>query len=262
MQESPFRGTLDWRRFFAAPTHEEALARLHFLVDEARPLGLLLGPAGSGKSLVLEVFARRLLRAGAQVANLNLSGLDLHEFLWLIAAELGINPDRREDSFRIWRGILDRLTENRYQQLSTILLLDDVDEAAPTVLDHVARLTQINNTPRGRLSIVLSASTSALRRLTPRLIELAELRVDLEPWEPTDTVQYVRGALVQAGADAPVFSDEALERLHDLSGGIPRRVNRLANFALLAGAGRELNEIDVDTVEGAHLELDVASAVA
>ena len=176
LQESPFRGTLDWRRFFAAPTHEEALARLHFLVDEARPLGLLLGPTGSGKSLILEVFARQLLRSGAQVANVNLSRLDLHEFLWLIAAELGINPDRREDPFRLWRGVLDRLTENRYQQLPTVLLLDDVDEAAAPVLDHVARLAQINNTPRGRLSIVLSANGHALGRLTPRLLELAELR--------------------------------------------------------------------------------------
>jgi energy-coupling factor transporter ATP-binding protein EcfA2 len=135
LRESPFRGTLDWRLFFPSPTHDEALARLHFLVEERRRLGLLLGPTGCGKSLVLEVFARRLRRHGAQIANVNLLGADLHEFLWLAAAELGVNPDRRDDPFRLWRGVIDRLAENRYQQLDTVLLLDDADQATPPVLD-------------------------------------------------------------------------------------------------------------------------------
>ena len=57
LQESPFRGLLDPKFFYQSPTHEEALARLQFLVDQQRRLGLLVGPPGSGKSLLLEVFA-------------------------------------------------------------------------------------------------------------------------------------------------------------------------------------------------------------
>ena len=57
LQETPFSGRNPKARFFASPTHDEALARLHFLVDERRRLGLLLGPAGSGKTLVLELLA-------------------------------------------------------------------------------------------------------------------------------------------------------------------------------------------------------------
>jgi len=56
LQESPFRGCLDPKSFYQSPTHEEALARLHFLVEHGRRLGLLTGPSGSGKSLLLEVF--------------------------------------------------------------------------------------------------------------------------------------------------------------------------------------------------------------
>ena len=59
LRESPFREALDWRRFYPSPMHEEALARLEFLVTDRRRLGLLLGAPGCGKSLVLEVFARR-----------------------------------------------------------------------------------------------------------------------------------------------------------------------------------------------------------
>ena len=69
LRESPFREALDWRRFYSSPMHEEALARLEFLVADRRRLGLLLGAPGCGKSLVLEVFARRLRREGAQCST-------------------------------------------------------------------------------------------------------------------------------------------------------------------------------------------------
>ncbi|HZZ27272.1 MAG TPA: AAA family ATPase [Pirellulales bacterium] len=266
LRESPFRGTLDGRRFFRSPIHEEALARLHFLVEERRRLGLLLGSSGCGKSLVLDVFSRRLRRSGAQLANVNLLGIDLHEFLWLTAAELGINPDRRDDPFRLWRGILDRLAENRYQQLDTVLLLDNADEAANGMLDHLVRLSQTENIAGGRLTMVLVATTTApgnsAVRLSPRLLELAELRIDLEAWEPTDTVQYIIETLAQAGSESPIFTDEALQHLHDLTRGIPRCVDQLANLALLAGAGRELAQIDVDIVNSVYHELGAVDAVA
>ena len=48
--ESPFRGGLDPRFYHEGPTQEEAIARLHFLVDGGRPLGLLLGSTGCGKN--------------------------------------------------------------------------------------------------------------------------------------------------------------------------------------------------------------------
>ncbi len=43
LRESPFRGTLDWRRFFRSPIHEEALARLEFLGGRASAAGFAAG---------------------------------------------------------------------------------------------------------------------------------------------------------------------------------------------------------------------------
>jgi hypothetical protein len=74
LASSPFRGHLDPRAFHQGPTQEEALARLHFLVDEQRTVGLLLGEAGSGKSLLLEVFAQQLGAARRERAVVSLLG--------------------------------------------------------------------------------------------------------------------------------------------------------------------------------------------
>jgi general secretion pathway protein A len=255
LREAPFRTSVDPRFFYQTPNAEEALARLHFLVEERRRIGLCLGPAGGGKSMLLEVFSRQLRRRAVQVVNVALRGVDLHELLWLLAADLGENPGRNDSEFHLWRTLSERLVDNRLQQLDTVMLLDDIDEAEPPVLDAVARLAEFDRASPSRLTIVATASSSQLRRIEGRLLDLAELRIELEPWEQADTVGYIAAALRHAGRRAAAFSDDAIIRLHDLCDGIPRRIAQLANLALLAGAGQRAETIDAEIVEAALHEL-------
>lgn len=255
LRETPFSTCLAPRFFFEGPVHEEALARLHFLADARRRLGLLLGEPGSGKSLVLEVFAAQSRRQGRAVAALNLAGADPAGALWQLLASLGVNPDAGEPPWALWRRLADRLAEHRYQQLTTAVLLDDADQAPAETLALIGRLVRLDPLPEARLTVVMAACPAGVERLGRPLLEKAELRIDLGPWDPADTEQYLGESLARAGRDKPVFEAPAMERIHDLAGGIPRRVNQLADLALMAGAGRGLARIDAETVEAACREL-------
>ena len=90
-----------------------------------------------------------------------------------------------------------------------------------------------------------------------QLLELAELRIDVVPWEQSDTEDFLNSSLVHAGRQSPTFADPAVALIHQLSGGIPRRITQLADLALLAGAGAELQQIDAETVESVYHELGV-----
>jgi type II secretory pathway predicted ATPase ExeA len=255
LREAPFRACLDARFYYATPGGEEALARLHFLAGEHRRLGLCLGPEGGGKSMLLEGFARGRRRQGQQVVNISLLGTDLGEFLWRLAADLGSNPDSMASELSLWRAATERLAEYRLEGLDTIVLLDDADEAEPPVLDAIARLVECDRSNDSRLTIIATADTTSIRQLASRLLDQAELRIELEPWEQADTIGYVLSALRQAGRREPVYTDDALVRLHELCDGIPRRINQLANLSLLAGAGQRAQRIDADIVDGAFHEL-------
>lgn len=257
LQESPFRGCLDPHYFYESPTHEEALARLHFLVDGRRRLGLLMGPTGSGKSLLLEVFGRRLRRDGLPVALVSLQGTEPADMLWQLAAGLQLNPDPSTSVAALWRAVTDRIVEYRYQQQATVILLDDVHEAGRQVLAEVTRLAQFDPSPQSQLTIVLAGGREQMGRLGHHLLDLAELRIDVAPWEPIDTKDFISTSMAQAGCRSRVFDEPAVARLHELSHGIPRRVSRLADLALLAGAGAELNQIDAETIESVYHELGV-----
>ncbi len=258
LSESPFRGLTDPRYFYRSPTHDEALARLSFLIENRRRLGLLLGAPGSGKTLLLNVLERQLKEMGCQVVVVNLLSLDARAMLWELATQLNRNPYEQETSFQIWRGILDRVAENRYQQLPTVFLFDDIDEADPEVLTYVARLVRHDPSEESLLTTVLTADPEAQRRLGRRILELVELRIDLESWEPDDTLHYLADSLEKAGSHRPVFAKAAAWRLHELTGGVPRQVSNLAEMALLAGASQQLPQIDSATVESVYDELILA----
>jgi general secretion pathway protein A len=261
LSESPFRGGFDARQFYQGIAQEEALARLHFLVDEHRALGLLLGAAGSGKSMLLEMFARALPAFGCQRALVNLSGIGLDQFLWLVSSQLGVEVSRAANRFTLARSLEDHLVANRYQQLATVLLLDDADEASAEVLSEIARLAQLDMVRDARLTVVLTCQPSRAGRLGPRLLNLAELRIDMDGWDADETAAYVKSALAVAGRSTPVFGEAALLRLYEHSGGIPRRVKQLADLALLAGAGQNTTQIDALTVDSASEELGIAPSL-
>ncbi len=266
-EKSPFPSGLDPQLFYEGASGRESLARLRFLVNHGRRLGLMLGEPGVGKSLLLEVFARecRQLHENRQqrraVAQVNLLGLSARELYLQLGVELQAAVRAEDDLPRLFRQLTDRIHENRLQGLSTVLLLDDADQAGPDLLPHLLRLAHLDAVGAGGLTLVLAANQARANRLGAGLLDLVDLRIDLEPWDELDTAGYLQLALFEAGAERPLFDDQALSEMHRLAGGVPRRVNRLADYALLAGSGSGQEVIDSITIQSAHeaIQLPVVS---
>jgi general secretion pathway protein A len=233
----------------------EALARIEYLVDSRRRVGVLLGEQGIGKSLLLLAAARQLGRQGRAVALVDVTGVGPRELAWQIAGSLKAAPNDDADGSRLWRLIGDRIVENRTQAVHTVLLVDNAGLAGPDVLMQIARLARLDASPAARWTIVLAAEPEQAAHWGATLRNLVDLRIELVAWSAEDTVGYVQMALVEAGRLEPLFEDDALQALHSLAGGVPRKVARLADFALLAGAGAGMTTIDVETVEAAHEEI-------
>jgi type II secretory pathway predicted ATPase ExeA len=177
----PFSGPLDADRFHSGPCQEEALARLHFLVEHGCRLGLVLGGSGCGKTWLLRAFRQALAGAGPEVALVPLGGIDAYEFLWEVAAQLGTGPSPGEPLGRLWRRVSDHLAENRWLGRATVLLLDDATAATAQVLGHVLRLAELDAAGKARLTMVLACDPQELEQVGPQLVARSALRVDLSP---------------------------------------------------------------------------------
>lgn len=252
---SPFAGQLNPEEYYASETHEEALARIQFLIENGRRLGFLLGATGMGKSLLFEILSRQQRQSGGLAIRFNLTGIDASEFAWKLSTGLGHLSNTDRNPVEWWRGIADRLAANRYQKQRTLILLDDADDCAEDVLAGICRVALMEQRPDALLTLIIAAQPQNVVRLGNKINELCELRVDLEPWESDETAAYVCDALVRAGAKQPIFTEEALTRLQALTHGVPRRVRQLAELSLVAGAGENALEIGPEIIDSVHRSL-------
>ena len=255
MTDSPFRAQERMRYFFASPTHDKAIARLGFLVDSGHTLGILSGYEGTGRTTVLELFARGMRQQGHMVGSINLVGLESRGFLWTLAAGLGCNPRATDDAFTLGRRIEDRLRENEWTGRTTVLLLDDADQAVHDVLIQVLRL--LKSQTRG-ISAILAIESTRMSRLGSDLLQLSQLRIHLEPWNEDDIREYLETSLSQVGCERSVFEDSAVQRLRELTDGIPRWVGHLAELALLAAASQGRDSVDRQLIEDVYQELSAS----
>lgn len=219
---------------------------------------MLLGPHGIGKSATLNFLQGKLRRQGHQCSILNMTGLDYESFVWQLGESLGCFPEDHRSLAAIWRDIFDRIQVNRYQQTRTVLMFDDADGASPQMLDSVLRLVQWKTLVETQFTILLAADSARMMRLGRRLIELAHLRIDLQPWELEESSRFLKRSVQSAGSDQTVFDVRALERIYRLAEGYPLRLRQLAELALVAGAGQHLENVDVETVDAVQEELRFA----
>lgn len=256
----PFHVGQEGSGYFKSPSQVEALARLAFVVDDVKRLNILVGPTGIGKSALLDAFARRQRLQGHQVVRISLLGLQYDELVLVIAEQLGETPCAADTISTLWRRIEDRLIVNRYQQLPSIFLFDDVDEAEQQVLTALTRLAQWKHSDESRITIVLSCRDDRVHLLGERLIDRCELRVELGAWEAADTADFLHESCRLAGREERVFDHDAVERLHEIAAGIPRRIRQVAELALVAGAGSE--QITRQTIDDVVAEFGVAGQLA
>ena len=94
----------------------------------------------------------------------------------------------------------------------------------------------------------------------PQLNDRIAVRSFVEPLSHDDTIGYVAHRLHVAGAKREIFDQDALEALHERSGGIPRRINRLADLALVVGYADQLDNIGAREIEA--VAEDIPPAIA
>ena len=246
LREKPFRKTPDPRYLFPSEAHEEALEQLLFAVEEME-LALLTGEVGSGKTLLTRALVDRVGDRHEVGMILN-PRLPPRQFLSAVAAELGV----AEPKFRS-NELLDQLHER-------LLALDEagrpalliVDEAhlipGRATLEEIRLLTNFQLDDRNLIAVVLVGQPELRARLAHKAYRPLTQRIGadfhLRPLDAGEARQYVRHRVTVAGGAPGLFSDGAIDRLHQASAGIPRVLNHLATQALLEAMARGLRSVD------------------
>jgi type II secretory pathway predicted ATPase ExeA len=266
LDSRPFESHFSPAFFFDSDTHLAARLKLRHVIDHRLGTGVLCGGIGTGKTAVASFLHHELAESCGPIAHLVFPKMPAAAFLAYIAAKLGApeSPaDTRHSIDRTLVRIEAKLREASEQGKHPVLIVDDanlIDDVR--VFECLQLLLNFQQDPACAFSLLFIGGLSLLGKLEriPQLNDRIAVRSVVEPLSHDDTIGYLIHRLRVAGAGREIFNQSALEAICERSAGIPRRINRLADLALVVGYADQLDVIGSKEIEA--VAEDIPPAIA
>ena len=258
----PFEETTNPRFFYESSTHRAVLDEVAAQLRNQGGIILVQGGPGSGKTILSQVLSERLSESGGCL-SLSLPPSGPNDLLARICAGFRLNaPDEKCDE----DYCIGRIVENAVGQSQSYcaVLIDQAENLCTEELLIAERLVTAMSKSGIKLGIVLLATSSFDRPLAKpdvsvlnnpakRVRRISKLTVE-------EVSSYVITRLKAGGSDDNPFTADALSRIASESGGRPRRINEIANQALIYAADNHLHRIDEQVVLKCCKENDAMGA--
>src|SRR5207245_11017006 len=208
--------------------HREARSQLLDGAQERKGFIVLTGKVGTGKTTLLHALRQRLNGQTAISFVVN-SSLAFDGILEYVLADLEIGTGDESRAKRLM-ALNNFLVERERAGQNTVLILDEAQNLDASTLEQVRLLSNFETPTSKLLQIVLGGQPELKARLhSPELQQLRQrvgLRSQIAPLTAAEARTYIRTRLRIAGSrDLGLFSDPAVDRIVEYSGGIPRLIN-------------------------------------
>lgn len=256
------------RPFLAAPacelyvpveTMETARERLFRCIERAEGVGLLVGPAGTGKSLLCCMLAEHFRRQ-YEIIHLACGRIGNRRHL-LQAMLYELNQpyrDMAEGELRL--ALVDYLRRDRDERDGVLVVVDEAHCLPFRVLEELRLLLNLVVAGQPRVRLVLAGGPLLEERFAhPKLEPFSQrivARCYLDALSHREHRQYIRGQLSAAGGDAErIFPDEAIDAVYQATGGVPRLINQVADHALVLAFANGMDSVTGAVAEEAWADL-------
>ena len=250
----PFQLTPDPAFYFESLTHRKALSYLGYGLNQGEGFIVITGEVGAGKSTLVAHLMATIDPARLTAAQVVTSALSGEEIIHVVAQAFGlvIGGHDKASALAAIEGLLHAEARNGRRCLLV------VDEAQNLSIDALEELRMLSNFQLGAQPLLqtLLLGQPEFRELLQTSPELEQLRQrviaahHLDAMEADELRPYVEHRLRLVGWNGrPALAADIYPKLHQASGGVPRRVNQIANRLFLMGAVEQLEQFD-----GAMLE--------
>ena len=245
----PFQLTPDPAFYFRSTTHRKALSYLGYGLAQGEGFIVITGEVGAGKSTLVAHMMGTIDPQQLTVGQIVTSKLDEEEIVHVIAQSFGLEIEGHDKASAL--GAIEGFLHDEARAGRRCLLI--VDESQNLSVEALEELRMLSNFQLGNHPLLqtLLLGQPEFRATLQGHASLEQLRQrviaahHLEPMEKGEIEPYIVHRLEHVGWDGnPQFDQRVFTELYEASGGIPRRVNQIANRLLLLGAVEERSRID------------------
>ena len=250
-KEKPFSLVPNPAFLFLSQAHENAMTYLEYGLSENVGFVLLTGEIGSGKTTLVRHILNQM-DDKTEVAVLFNTGLVSDDLVFLILSRFDIPFDpgisRGIALEKLYAFLIDRYSMGR----RTLLVIDEAQNLSKQSLEDIRMLSNLQTDNEMLLQVMIVGQPELKKTLYhPRLEQLSQriaASYHLGPMDEAETREYIAHRLVHAGGDPEVIRPDAIEKIFQISGGIPRTINLICDAAFVYAYADGRDHIAAETI--------------
>ena len=220
---------------------------------------LIVGPSGCGKSTLLALLVKRF-EDELTVVTLNCASIDCRlELIQCLLFELGL-PFDSDNVGELRLNLIDHLKSPEQCPHGLLLLVDEAHNLPIDVLEELRMITNLVCGSKHQIRLVIAGTRPLEEKLGhPQLesfIQRIAARCYLQKMSRSETMFFALAQLQMCGRDGrEIFNPSALEKVFEITDGVPRLVSHLCDHSLKMAADGNRHQIDARIVQTAWLDL-------
>ena len=255
LTEAPFRITPHTDFFFSGANRGATLEALLYAITHDEGIVKISGEVGSGKTMLCRVLMERLPENVVIIYLANPS-LSREDILYALADELGIAIPEQSRTSIVLRALQEKLVTLYAGGKQVVVLIDEAHAMPMETLEEIRLLSNLESNRHKLLQLVMFGqpeiddilARTDMRQLRERITH----NFTLAPLVREDIAQYLDFRMRAAGYRGPnVFGPKAIKLITEASQGLTRRINILADKALLASYAAGGHQVDAKEAKAA-----------
>ncbi|MCC6206793.1 MAG: AAA family ATPase [Gammaproteobacteria bacterium] len=238
LSQAPFRITPDTQLFYSGGDRGDILAALVHAVSSGEGITKVVGEVGSGKTMLCRMLEVSLPGAVEIVYLVNPSIAPEH-ILHAIAFEMGLGAGSDENRYEVLKRLQEHLLAKHMNGRQVVVFIEEAQSMPLETLEEIRLLSNLETQKHKLLQVVLFGQPELdVKLAAPHVRQIKERITNgfyLSPLGPHEVRDYLDLRLHLAGYQGPdVFSSDAVRAFSRASRGVMRRLNILADKAMLA----------------------------
>jgi type II secretory pathway predicted ATPase ExeA len=255
LTQAPFRITSNTEFFFGGGNRGPILEALLYAVSQGEGIIKVTGEVGSGKTMLCSMMQARLPENIESVYLANPS-VSPEEILHAIALELHLQPPRDAGRLAVMQMLNEHLLSRHAAGKQVVMFVEESQSMPIETLEEIRLLSNLETAHAKLLQIVLFGQPELEDNLrNPQIRQLRERITHsfrLSPLKPDEVRDYLSFRLRAAGYRGPdLFSEPIVNTIAKSSAGLTRRVNLIADKAMLAAFSENTHTINSSHVRDA-----------
>lgn len=266
LKQPPFKITPNTEFFFSGGNRGAVLDALIYAITSGEGIIKVVGEVGSGKTMLCRML-QTLLPEKVESVYLANPSVAPEDILHAIAFELQLKLPKNADRLQVMQVIQKYLLQRHAEGKQVVIFVEEAQGMPLETLEEIRLLSNLETKHDKLLQIVLFGQPELDVNLNETQIRQLRERIthsfNLGPLEEKEIGEYLIFRLRAAGYFGPhLFTNRAIRKLSKAAEGLVRRVNILADKALLSAFAENLYQVTPKHVRAAIRDSEFGAAQA